>query len=78
MLYPKQKLDHFLRKISVFYGFRLGFYCLLLHVEVEAGLCTSTDVHGLNDELGFWGRGRGRVGWCVVSTVQVKESDSTR
>lgn len=48
-----------------FYGFNLEFYHLLPHVEVEAELYRSTDVHGLNDNLRFWGRGRGKVGWFV-------------
>lgn len=49
---------------------------LSVHLRVKAGLCPSTGHHGLSDELGLWGRGRGSVGWFVARMVEVKEFDS--
>lgn len=60
----------------VLYGFNLGSYCLLPHLEVEAGLCPRINLHGLTDELGFGGRGRGSAGWLVCEHGrEVKEID---
>lgn len=44
--------------MHVLYGFSLGSCWLLLHLEVEAGLCPGICCHGVNDELGVRGRGR--------------------
>lgn len=64
--------------MHVLYGCSLGSCWLLLHLEVEAGLCPGICCHGVNDELGVRGRGRAVLAGLFLSEAEVMEFDLSR